>query len=392
MNTSRIQLIDALRAFALLGITLAHSSSEYLGIAPTGYTNRFTALEKSFGPWLELLTFGKFFTIFSFLFGLSFYLQLHRGRTTKPRFLWRLTILGTFGFVHTLFFVGDILIVYAIAGLVLLLTPRLSTRTLTIAGLLLIFNLPIQLDRLRMQIVPASPQALAEEKQFFAGLDAAARENIRIKQSGSIPALISWNFHPGFYFKALFQLFSGRLFITIGLFFLGIAAGRLRLFEDTPLHRLWARRALAISLPTGLLATWLTYSWNPTLFGSPREFYPCLGLVSFDIQQIALSLAYACAFILFCWRFPAHTLVFRLHQVGRMGLTVYLLMSLTGLYIFYGFGLGWIGRVSLFPELAFSLLATLAVFALANLWMTYFQQGPVEWLWRTLTNLSYKST
>ncbi len=391
MTTSRIQTIDALRAFSLIGIAFAHSSGEYLGNIPSDYTNRLSDLEKLVGPWLDYLTFGKFFTIFSFLFGLSFYIQLDRSSTTTGRFLWRLTILGAIGFIHSLFYVGDILIIYAIAGLLLLITPRLSNRTLTVLGLLLIFNLPVQLDRLRMQFVPATPAVLAEEKQFFLDLDNNAREDIRIKQSGSIPALISWNFRHGFYLKALFQLFSGRIFVTIGLFFLGIVAGRLHLYNDTPLHRHWLKRGLWIAIPTGIMTTFLTYRWNPTFFGSPREFYPCLGLVSFDIQQVALSFAYAALFVLFCWTHPSHWLVFRLHQVGRMGLTVYLLMSVTGLYIFYGFGLGWIGRMGLFTELAAGLLATLAIFAFANFWMAHFRFGPVEYLWRSATKLRFDS-
>jgi uncharacterized protein len=332
------------------------------------------------------LTTGKFFTIFSFLFGLSFYLQHERASTPTRRFLWRLTILGLIGAVHTLFYSGDILIVYAIAGLALLITPRLTTRAIALMGLLLVFNFPIQLERLRTQLGFASPTSRLEESELLAQVNNYAWQDLRTKQSGSLPAILQWNLNTAFTFKAIFQLASGRLFITIGLFFLGVVAGRLRLFEDTPLHRQWLRRALTLSLPIGILTTWLTHRWNPTLLASAHDLYPCLGLVSFDIQQITLSVAYAAAFILLCWRAPASPWLHLFYRAGRMGLTVYLLQSLVGILIFYGIGFGMIGRYGLFAEVIAGLLATQLIFAFANLWMTYFRFGPVEYFWRITTS------
>lgn len=332
------------------------------------------------------LTTGKFFTIFSFLFGLSFYLQHERSSTTTRLFLKRLAILGLIGAIHTLFYSGDILIVYAIAGLALLITPRLTTRAIALMGLLLVFNLPIQLERLRTQLGFAAPESRLQERELLTQVNNYAWQDFRTKQSGSLPAILQWNLNTAFTFKAIFQLASGRLFITIGLFFLGVVAGRLRLYEPLPLHRLWLTRAIAICLPIGTLTTILTHRWNPTLLASSHDLFPCLGLVSFDIQQITLSIAYAAAFVLLCWRSPDSPWLQLFYRTGRMGLTVYLLLSATGILIFYGIGFGMVGRYGLFVEVIAGLLAAQLVFAFANLWMTYFRYGPVEYLWRIATN------
>lgn len=394
MAKSRIVVADALRAFALLGIAVAHASNEYLGIPPFDYTNRFTEWEKILGPWIDLLVIGKFFTIFSFLFGLSFSFQLasaeREGQAWAGRFLWRLGILFGMGVVHTLFFAGDILIVYAVAGVALLATPRLSSRALVVVGMLLALNLPMQLNRLRMQVLGVTAAEKADEKQLMAEVERLTREDLRIKQTGSVADLVGWNLRTAFWWKALFQLFSGRIFVTIGLFFLGVAAGRSRWYEDTAEHRRWLGRALGVTLPVGAITTVLTHRWNPTLLASPHELYPCLGLVSFDLQQMTLSIAYAAAFVLGCWRWEAHPLFGWLQRVGRMGLTIYLLMSVAGMLLFFGFGLGWLGRGGMFVAIAVGVGSTLVLFGLADFWMKRFRFGPVEWLWRCATNLRWE--
>src|SRR5687767_11865973 len=143
----RIAVVDVLRAYALFGIVITHSVTGFLAGQPPGPDFMlFGPLDRVVAKLEHLLTFGKFFTIFSFLFGLSFAIQLRnamqKGVGFSGRFTWRLLVLAIIALVHGAFFTGDILIIYAILGLLLIPFRRLKTRTLFIVALLLVFNVP----------------------------------------------------------------------------------------------------------------------------------------------------------------------------------------------------------------------------------------------------------
>ena len=127
---NRLVIVDALRAVALLGIIVTHASTGFLvGPPPVPDFMSLSALDRVIAKWVPILVEGKFFTIFSFLFGLSFAIQLERARRAgKPfagRYAWRLLVLMGIGFVHSLFFGGDILMIYALLGLLLLPVHKL---------------------------------------------------------------------------------------------------------------------------------------------------------------------------------------------------------------------------------------------------------------------------
>ena len=113
-SNQRIAVVDVLRAFALFGIIITHAGTGYLsGQSPTPDFLVFGELDRLLRQFEDLFTIGKFFTIFAFLFGLSFSIQLdNASRAGSPfaaRFAWRLAILLAIGLVHHLFFGGDVL-------------------------------------------------------------------------------------------------------------------------------------------------------------------------------------------------------------------------------------------------------------------------------------------
>ena len=143
----RIAVVDVLRAYALFGIIVTHSVTGFLaGQSPSPDFMLFSPFDRVVAQLEHLLTFGKFFTIFSFLFGLSFAIQMRgaeqKGVGFSGRFTWRLLVLALIALVHGAFFTGDILIIYAFLGLVLIPFRKLKTRTLVIIGLVLVFNIP----------------------------------------------------------------------------------------------------------------------------------------------------------------------------------------------------------------------------------------------------------
>ncbi len=141
---SRIKIIDILRGFALLGIIIVHFTEQYYaGQAPEVHSKMLT---KNLGDEITLgligiLVQGKFFMIFSFLFGLSFFIQFDKSDGSGPfalRFAWRLIVLFLIGMLHHLHYRGDILTIYAVLGFALLLVYKLPDKALLILSLVLV--------------------------------------------------------------------------------------------------------------------------------------------------------------------------------------------------------------------------------------------------------------
>src|SRR4030095_1602560 len=247
-----------LRAYALFGIIVTHSVTGFLaGQAPSPDFMLFSPLDRVVSNLENLLTFGKFFTIFSFLFGLSFAIQLRnatqKGVGFSGRFTWRLIVLALIALVHGALFTGDILIVYAILGLLLIPFRRLKTRTLVITALILVFNIPGLLMGAALVAASAhpSPEQAASGAAMQAQFSQLAQRAYEIKQSGTFAELAQINLTFGLGSKLAFMIFTGRLWITFGLLLLGMCAGRLEIFRDTEANRAFFRRLL---WPSGVAA------------------------------------------------------------------------------------------------------------------------------------------
>jgi uncharacterized protein len=385
----RIAVVDVLRAYALFGIIITHSVTGFLAGQPPGPDFMLLSPLDSLVAKLEhLLTFGKFFTIFSFLFGLSFAIQLRnatqKGVGFSGRFTWRLIVLALIALVHGAFFTGDILIVYAILGLLLIPFRNLKTRTLLITALILIFNIPgLLLGVAQLLAPPPSPEQLAARAEFGAQFLQAAQRAYEIKQSGSLSELVYVNFTTGMLSKFAFMIFSGRLWITFGLFLLGMCAGRLEIFRDTEANRAFFRRLLWPAATVALVTT-LVEIVHPSGF-QLSSWMDLLASFSFTVQQVSLSTFYVAAVTLLYWRQPAKGLLPALAPAGKMGLTTYLGQSVFGVLLFYGLGLGMLGKLGVAAAVGAGIAFYVLQILLARAWMTRFSLGPVEWLWRSLT-------
>ena len=385
----RIAVVDVLRAYALFGIIVTHSVTGFLaGQAPSPDFMLFGPLDRVVANLEHLLTFGKFFTIFSFLFGLSFAIQLRnatqKGVGFSGRFTWRLVVLALIALVHGVFFTGDILIIYAILGLLLIPFRRLKTRTLLIIALVLVFNIPGLLLGAGILLAPApTPEQLAANAELGAKFLQAAQRAFEIKQSGSLAELARINFTSGMLSKFAFMIFTGRLWITFGLFLLGMCAGRLETFRDTESNRGFFRRLLWPAAAVAMVTTVVEFV-HPSGF-QIRSLTDLLTSFSFTVQQVSLSTFYVAAVTLLYWRRPASGLLPALAPLGRMGLTTYLGQTAFGVLLFYGFGLGMLGKLGVTAAVGAGIVFYIVQTLLAKAWMSRFSMGPVEWLWRALT-------
>jgi uncharacterized protein len=380
----RIAVVDALRAVALFGIIVTHSEFEFLaGPNPSPTYGRVHAFDPLISQLVAAFASGKFFSIFAFLFGLSFAIQLanatRKGAGFSGRFAWRLIVLLLIGAVHQVFFSGDILMLYALLGLLLIPMRNVRSGILVVVALLLLLNLPgMLLSTLQSGQSPEQQRAAAEIGAQFQQL---GQRHFEIKSQGSLAELARINFGEALAMKGGFLLFTGRLWITFGCFLLGMYAGRIRLFVDTEQNRRRMWRLLTVAGAVALVST--TY----TLLSPAAPMGPASPTTVFivAVQQATLSAFYVAAATLLFWRQQGRGLLGALVPMGKMGLTTYLMQTAFGVIVFYGIGFGLMGQLGSGVAVACGIAFFIAQAFMARAWLARYSLGPVEWLWRSLT-------
>ena len=385
---TRIASIDALRGFCLLGILFAHYIYWHSGgpLPPENYTKDY-GIGSSIAVWVNnILIFGKFFALFSFLFGLSFFLQLDSGmRSGLPfvsRYVRRLLILFLIALLHQTFWMGDILIIYVPLGFALLLMRHAGNRLVSIMAVLLILNVPGKIwDVLNFLVLKLPPQP-----DMMGAIATPYEEVIR---SGSLADLwaFNWKTLPN---KMHMQLFSGRLAQTLGYFLLGMYAGRKRWFEHLADHvheaRRYCKRAVIAGLCLLLVAVGIYAANENMILGWEQD--PVVGFffgIVFDLFNFAMVVFYISGVALLMVKSFLKNSLLLLAPVGKMALTSYLLQTVVGLSLFFGFGFGLFQHTSPGWNLGIATLVFLGQTLAARWWFTKFRYGPVEWLWRSGT-------
>ncbi len=364
----RERSLDALRGLALFGVLAVNLVTEFR----VSIFQQFlpdadaagSALDRALSRALSLGVESKAFVLFSLLFGVGLAAQQERTGARGAAFgryaARRLAFLLALGLVHMfLVWNGDILTLYAVLGAVAAPFLRLRTGALfAIAiALFVVHAMPLPLP----SPFP-SPDALREHvdaaQRAYGNGSFADALDFRVREVRPIAALLLWS--------------APR---TLGLFFLGACAWRLRVFQEGQRGRL----LVAVALVGGVLggaAEWATRSG--VSLGRAQDAAAGTG-------PILLGVAYAALVLLAFRSGPAARALSNLAPLGRMALTSYLTQSIALSVVFYGWGLGLFGRLGVASAcaLAFGLFATQAV--LAALWLRHFRAGPVEWLWRSFT-------
>ena len=377
----RYAILDVLRGFALIGIALANfpefglwtflSSEEQMAM-PSAEVDRVVLFLEYF------LVDGKFYTIFSLLFGIGFSLIL--SRRGSRLFFRRMLILMLIGAIHLMFlWSGDILLLYSVGGLLLLTIHRLSDKILIALATLLIL-LPIGLDALTefADIDFAAPfyrlwwqQATAygiNEDNFASWLRDADSygEMFAFLIQGACERI--WEFVGGH-----------RLPKVVGLFIFGYLIGKHHLFAKLhllPLVRISTISAI-IGVPMSLLYAWSATNWRPLGI----TFHSLL----YALSVIPMALFYIATLSILYIRCSKSKMFLPLAASGRMALTCYISQSVIGIMLFYGIGLG----LGTSFGLIFIELTAIAVFFLQTivciLWLRLFRFGLLEWVWRMAT-------
>jgi uncharacterized protein len=376
----RFELIDIMRGYALFGIFLVHILGNYAGWTPDKQTalSLFRPLDTPLQYLNYMLAQNTFRPLFSFLFGLSFYLQLQKAqRTGVPfagSFLRKLAVLLLFGLVHALLFWGDILRWYAVAGLFLLLLHRLRTRTLFGLGVVLTVLAPLGAEVLDLFTTRRGGGNMDWAWLAFtkSSVPDAFRANLAIAIGvvKNVPKITSF------------------VLALIGCFLLGVCAGRLQIFGQALQYWKYFKRGFWLSLILGVGAGVAAFGllWLRNRAYVPAAVYTDLLIAClFQLNKSAMFVFHVCAIVCAYHNAYVRQFIRWLVYPGRMTLTNYVMQSVIGVGLFYGVGLGLIGKLapSVTIPLALALFAGQALFS--RWWLSRYKVGPLEQLWRNLT-------
>jgi uncharacterized protein len=390
---TRIELIDILRGLTLLGIIMVHFIEQYYaGMPPqkASHLNSAFLPDQLIQTLVSVLIAGKFYMIFSFLFGLSFFIQSSAKENKRQfylQFFWRLLVLFGIGWIHHMHYRGDILTIYALLGMVLLAVHKLPDKLILLLALLLIADLPAFITR-GIEVFNTS-QTITDGNPFE-GNDIENSAYYDTLKGNSYLSILKANI-PEFLIKMKFQVLSGRLYITMGLFLLGLYVGRKRVFENIELLLPFIRSTRNKALWCMLILLGIAAA----LFGIAHllnvelsfQIQFMVGGFLVDLFNACLALFYVCIALLLYQKKNWRKRLANFYHIGRMGLTTYLMQTLFGFILFFGVGfnlLDTIGASACF-FIGISIFGFQIIFA--NWWLSKFYYGPVEWLWRSLTYL-----
>ncbi len=390
--------MDVLRGIAILGIFIANLN---------GFSWYFPDPEKT-GPWLlpeqdhtmaflhHMFIEGKFYSIFSLLFGWGIALQIKRAAAkgidavplVKRRLGWMLLL----GAVHLMIWSGDIVFFYALLGFILLAMRKLSNKAMIITGSILIL----------------SPMVIYAAKSHWLFLNAPAflmnetGERV-IRSTSGEPLTSEMDFAnylkhaswaealqanaAGFFFRYGYLFFVSRIPKVLGIFLIGYAIGRSGFYSRINEHKkilyIIIAAGVVIGLPANyMLAHYMSYSmedyWQLTIKGLYQTIAYAFGVAP-------LALAYVASLMLLFQNKKVSKLLSVMAPVGKMAFSNYLLQSIIGSIVFLGAGFNYLGEVGPVYYTLFGILVFIGQIILSHWWLKHFNYGPVEYLWRSAT-------
>lgn len=388
-TSERFVILDALRGLALLGIAMANFPEFSLySFLPDEITAGFNSADIDYITQYFLYIFvdGKFYTIFSLLFGIGFSIILtnasKKGKSGLKIFYRRMVCLALIGFLHLMFvWSGDILMLYAIVGMTLPFFLRCGNRCIIVWAAFFLL-LPVVIDCI-CQFTGFDPSAplvglqwslcyeygITEANFAYWLHDVQHYSDVhKFLIQGSVERM--WEFVNG-----------NRYFKVLGLFLLGYYIGRQRYFAQLDslnnVLKKFCVYALSAGIPLSAIYAWSCMEGHPWGKGLHSLFY----LISIYITSFGYI-----ALICICYsRFKKWEVWNLLAAPGRMALTNYIGQSFIGMFLFYGLGFALGTHTGLLSVEFIVICVFLFEMAFSKVWLYFFRFGPLEWIWRCLT-------
>jgi uncharacterized protein len=381
--TKRIELVDAIRGFALFGILLVHALEQFdLANYPEA-TGVLAELNIIIRKVVFFIFASKAYSIFSIMFGFSFFIQLNnrevKGEDFRLRFVWRLVILFIIGYIFSLFYIGEILTIFALLGLILVPMYKLKTPFLIILGVLF----TIQIPTLYNLFISFTDNAFVHKNSWHHWALVS-----KTFMEGSFFDVVNFNSINGHLAKWQFMINTNRYIQMIGLFIVGLLLGRFKYFKNIDKHK---KITLKVLMVCGLLA--LVFHYVPLSFQESTFSKVQIDLLN---QLFSSYFNFVFTFFIIALFIVIYSSIFQkakssiLINYGRMSLTNYVVQALFGTIFFYGYGFAmykYFGATMCF-------LYGITFFVLqgffCKFWLKHFYYGPLEWVWRAFTLMDFK--
>lgn len=392
----RIQFLDVLRGIAIFFIFSANIlvfSGFFFFSDEARYPETLWFTDEILDFLMFTLVDGKFYSIFSLLFGIGCVIQYNNLKNVNkpfaPFFRRRMFWLLIIGLIHLcLFWNGDILTLYALLGFTLIYFIKLSNRTLLIvAAILILFPiinwLIVHFTGLNYHRVFF--KASSNYYHYF-GFPTVEYNDIQFadfQKFQTNESLVD-------YFKmsignSLIRtgaiLREGRIFKVLGIFLIGIWAGRKIINQDVLKNTKFLKKialwGILIGLPISIIRTYIEF------FGSNEDYWYFLNTVTYALGTVPFAMGIAALLALLYFKKSSVFAIFA--PVGKLALSNYIFQTFISVTIFYGIGFGLTGKFGFSVIMGIAICIFLFQVLMSKLWLKYFRFGPFEWIWRQLT-------
>lgn len=394
-GSQRIEYLDVVRGIAIFGILITNIA--WFSFYSPGHQGPFHS--GSIDGIVRILQYmfveGKFYTIFSMLFGWGIALQIRRfaddDKGAAKFIRRRLYFMMLLGGIHLLFiWEGDIVFFYALVGFVLLAMRNISNRVLIITGTLLLIS-PVVLYFMKMKIPLFNAPVglltgLGENLYQLNGWTSQDLSRTQVlMESKSILANIRITLSDLPY-RFANLLYASRGPKVLGAMLLGFVIGRSQIY---PLILENKRKLYWLIFILLLIALPLNYLLATNIFNSEFSFTWTTGglynTIVFALGVFPLAAVYMLVLALLLDNKKIVRYLRPIIPVGKMAFSNYILQSLIGIVLFYGAGFGLAQQFGPLSLTIIAFLIFLFQIVVSTLWLRYFRFGPVEYIWRSLT-------
>lgn len=373
-------MVDALRGFAVMAIILVHNLEHFIfPVYPTESPEWLNILDHGVFNSVFSLFAGKAYAIFALLFGFTFYIQTNnqkkQGKDFGYRFLWRLVLLVGFATLNAAFFpAGDVLLLFAVVGLVLFFTRNWSDKAILITSIIFLLQPVEWYHYIASLINPAHQLPDLKVGEMYS-------EVTEYTKSGNFGEFILGNITLGQKASLFWAINAGRFFQTAGLFLLGFYIGRKQLFVSSEKNlRLWIKTLIVSAISFAPL-----YTLKELVMKNDAIIQQSAG-TAFDMwQKLAFTLVLVASFVILYPNNTFNKMVSNLRFYGKMSLTNYITLSIIGAFIYFPFGLYLAPYCGYTISLLIGIFTFLLQVRFCKWWLNKHKQGPLEYIWHKWT-------
>ncbi|RXK87329.1 DUF418 domain-containing protein [Filimonas effusa] len=370
--------LDILKGIGLFALLLMNCNRWFVAVPLPAdvYGLHNSTADIVISQFIDYFISGQWYGFLAFLLGVQFFNSSKReSRQQRTDYFRRYLILLLIGVLHQVIWTGDILIIYALAGMLAVLLEKKGANVALMIGLLCCTNLPGFFASLFLQLIHGKPpehsaSAAAENAGYIS----------QLMTNGGIKQFIAFNID-GIGPKYKYSLLTGQLFRIVGFYVLGYYAGRINFMQQVK-----DKARLTGIVFMGCLFCFLSLLYlQASLFakqGSDLVLDPVRGMVS-NMQYVFGTASYLLGLLLLLQFYRFRQAVQVVAPSGHIWLSAYLFQTLTGLLLFYPIGFGLYPDTGPLQNLLIAVGLFLLQIVFGALWLRYFYYGPVEWLWRS---------